>query len=101
MKSKIKNLKGRPKGTGKYGCPTTVIRVPERLTLKIEEFIREQLGASSCFISTKQAADIYNCAKALLSRAEASAAMKNSVEAKRLNRALDAVQYPLLAVGKE
>jgi hypothetical protein len=104
MKSKIKSKHkqiGRPKGSGKYGVPTRVIRVPENLTLKIEEFIKDQLGTKGPFISTEQAINIYRCAKALLSRAEAVNMIKVSVEAKRLNRALDSVEYPLFVTGKE
>jgi hypothetical protein len=29
---------GRPKGSGKFGCPTTVIRVPTHLVQEILEF---------------------------------------------------------------
>ncbi|MDR1962618.1 MAG: hypothetical protein LBQ50_02435 [Planctomycetaceae bacterium] len=35
---------GRPKGTGKYGCETKVIRVPVYLVDEIYEFIRRKIN---------------------------------------------------------
>jgi DNA polymerase V len=35
---------GRPKGTGKFGCETKVIRVPVHLVDEIYEFIRRKIN---------------------------------------------------------
>ncbi|MDR0705903.1 MAG: hypothetical protein LBF88_13095 [Planctomycetaceae bacterium] len=35
---------GRPKGTGKFGCETKVIRVPIHLVDEIYEFIRRKIN---------------------------------------------------------
>jgi hypothetical protein len=35
---------GRPKGTGKFGCETKVIRVPIHLVDEIYEFIRRKIS---------------------------------------------------------
>jgi hypothetical protein len=34
---------GRPSGTGKFGCPTKVIRVPEHLVEEVIEYVRKKL----------------------------------------------------------
>jgi hypothetical protein len=33
---------GRPKGSGKFGCPTKVIRVPVHLAQEIQEFVLQK-----------------------------------------------------------
>lgn len=33
---------GRPKDTGKYKCPTKVIRIPAHLEKEIKQFIKEK-----------------------------------------------------------
>ncbi|MDR3197595.1 MAG: hypothetical protein LBU34_06955 [Planctomycetaceae bacterium] len=35
---------GRPKGTGKFGCETKVIRVPVHLVDEIYDFIRRKIN---------------------------------------------------------
>jgi DNA polymerase V len=35
---------GRPKGTGKFGCETKVIRVPIHLVDEIYDFIRRKIN---------------------------------------------------------
>jgi hypothetical protein len=42
MASKVKKA-GRPRGTGKYGCDTKVVRVPVHLVSVIEDFITKKL----------------------------------------------------------
>ncbi len=36
---------GRPKGSGKFGCETKVIRVPSHLVDAIYDFVRKKLKA--------------------------------------------------------
>ncbi len=38
---------GRPKGTGKFGCETTVIRVPIHLIDDIYDFVAKKLKAEN------------------------------------------------------
>ncbi|MDR0522306.1 MAG: hypothetical protein LBH00_10705 [Planctomycetaceae bacterium] len=35
---------GRPKGTGKFGCKTKLVRIPARLEKEIFEFIQQKLN---------------------------------------------------------
>ncbi len=36
---------GRPKGTGKYGCETTAIRVPAHLVDDVRDFVAKKIKA--------------------------------------------------------
>ncbi len=36
---------GRPKGSGKFGCETTVIRVPAHLVEDVRDFVAKKLAA--------------------------------------------------------
>ncbi len=36
---------GRPKGSGKFGCETTTIRVPAHLVEEINDFVAKNLEA--------------------------------------------------------
>ncbi len=38
---------GRPKGSGKFGCETKVIRVPSHLVESIYDFVAKKLKADS------------------------------------------------------
>lgn len=38
---------GRPKGSGKFGCDTKVIRVPVHLVDEIFDFVRKKIKAES------------------------------------------------------
>jgi hypothetical protein len=47
VKKTVKKVTGkagasRPKGSGQFGCPTTVIRVPVHLAQEIQEFVLQK-----------------------------------------------------------
>jgi hypothetical protein len=41
----VKSKAGRPTGTGKYGCPTKVVRVPIHLEEDIQAFVAKKIKA--------------------------------------------------------
>ena len=45
VKTKSAKGAGRPAGTGKYGCKTTAVRVPEHLANEVQAFVMKMIKA--------------------------------------------------------
>ncbi|MDR2345701.1 MAG: hypothetical protein LBE18_06510 [Planctomycetaceae bacterium] len=48
--SKIK--RGRPQGTGRYGCVTTAVRIPKHLVEEVRQFLFRKIKAAKTKITS-------------------------------------------------